>query len=167
VKEETKKRLANLLTRYDEEQSEARKNAQATKTEQEELLNSFGQLRQKVIRPVMEDIGAVLKTHGHDYKIVEEDASTDDQGKQKDALISMYIFPSGAGAKATTIELCNFPRISFSPDSYWRRVIVHSSNMTPTRGGSSGGRGEYSVSQVTSELVEKELVKLLEEVLNK
>jgi len=50
VKEETKKRLAHVLDRYDEEQSGAKKQAQETKTDQEELLKSFGQLRTEVIR---------------------------------------------------------------------------------------------------------------------
>ena len=50
MKEETKKRLAHILGRYDEEQSGAKKQAQETKTDQEELLKSFGQLRTEVIR---------------------------------------------------------------------------------------------------------------------
>jgi hypothetical protein len=167
VKEETKKRLAHVLDRYDEEQAGAKKQAQKTKTAQEELLKSFGQLRTEVIRPIMEDIGTVLKTRGHDYKIVEEDVSTDAQGTQKDVMISMYIFPSRAGAHATTRELLQFPRISFRPDPYWRRIIVHTSNVTLTYDGLSGGRGEYSIAQITSEFVEKELVQIVEGILNK
>jgi hypothetical protein len=167
VKEETKNRLANVLNRYDEEQSGAKKQAQETQTAQEELLQSFGQLRTEVIRPIMEDIGTVLQTRGHDYKIVEEDVSTDAPGTQQDVMISMYIFPSHAGAPSTTRELLHFPRISFRSDPYWRRIIVQTSNVTLTYGGLSGGRGEYSISQVTSEFVEKELVQIVEGILNK
>ncbi len=167
MKEETKKRLAHLLDRYDEEQSGANKQAQETKTEQEELLKAFGQVRTKVIRPIMEAIGTVLQTRGHDYTIVEEDASTDEQGTHQDGRISMYIFPLRAGAKSTTSELVHFPHISFRPDPYWRRIIVHTSNTAPTDGESSGGRGEYAISQVTSDLVEKELVKVVEGMLDK
>ncbi len=115
----------------------------------------------------MEDIGTVLKTRGHDYKIVEEDVSTDAQGTQKDVMISMYIFPSCAGIPSTTRELLQFPYISFRPDPYWRRIIVHASNVTLMYDGLSGGRGEYSISQVTSEFVEKELVQIVEGILNK
>jgi hypothetical protein len=167
VKEETKNRLANVLNRYDEEQSGAMKQAQETQTAQEELLQSFGQLRTAVIRPIMEDIGTVLQTRGHDYKIVEEDVSTDAPGTQQDVMISMYIFPSRAGAPSTTRELLHFPRISFRSDPYWRRIIVQTSNVTLTYGGLSGGRGEYSISQVTAEFVEKELVQIVEGILNK
>ena len=167
MEEETKNHLAHVLNRYDEEQSGAKKQAQETKTEQEGLLQSFGQLRTEVIRPIMEDIGTVLKTRGHDYKIVEEDISTDEQGTQKKVMISMYIFPSRAGAQATTRELLHFPHISFKPDPYWRRIIIHTRNVTLTYGGLSGGRGEYSISQITSEFVEKELVQIVEEILNK
>ena len=134
MKEETKNRLANVLNRYDEEQSGAKKQAQETKTEQEKLLQSFGQLRTEVIRPIMEDIGTVLKTREHDYKIVEEDVSTDAPGMHKDVMISMYIFPSREGAPATTSGPLHFPRISFRPDPYWRRIIVQTSNVTLTYG---------------------------------
>jgi hypothetical protein len=82
-------------------------------------------------------------------------------------MISMYIFLSRAGAHATTRELLQFPRISFSPDPYWRRIIVHTSNVTLTYDGLSGGRGEYSIAQITSEFVEKELVQIVEGILNK
>jgi hypothetical protein len=167
VKEETKNRLANVLNRYDEEQSGAKKQAQETQTAQEELLQAFGHLRTEVIRPSMEAIGTVLQTRGHEYKIVEEDVSTDAPGTQQDLMISMYIFPSRAGAQATTRELLHFPHISFRPDPYWRRIIIHTSNVTLTYGGLSGGRGEYSISQITSEFVEKELVQIVEEILNK
>jgi hypothetical protein len=166
VKEETKNRLANVLNRYDEEQSGAKKQAQETQTAQEELLQAFGHLRTEVIRPSMEAIGTVLQTRGHDYKIVEEDVSTDAPGKQ-DVMISMYIFPSRAGAPSTTRELLHFPRISFRADPYWRRIIVQTSNVTLTYGELSGGRGEYSISQVTAEFVEKELVQIVEGILNK
>ena len=166
MKEETKNRLANVLNRYDEEQSGAKKQAQETQTAQEELLQAFGHLRTEVIRPSMEAIGTVLQTRGHEYKIVEEDVSTDAPGKQ-DVMISMYIFPSRAGAPSTTRELLHFPRISFRSDPYWRRIIVQTSNVTLTYGGLSGGRGEYSISQVTSEFVEKELVQIVEGILNK
>jgi hypothetical protein len=115
----------------------------------------------------MEAIGTVLQTRGHDYKIVEEDVSTDAPGTQKDIMISMYIFPSRAGAPSTTRELLHFPSISFRPDPYWRRIIIHTSNVTLTYGGLSGGRGEYSIAQITSEFVEKELVQIVEGILNK
>jgi hypothetical protein len=167
VEEETKKRLANVLDRYDEEQSGAKKQARETKTEQEELLKSFGQLRTKVIRPIMEDIGTVLKTRGHDYRIVEEDASTDEQGTLKDVMISMYIFPSHSGEKSTTSDLLHFPHISFKSDPSWRRIIVYTNNMTRAYGVLPEVHREYSISQITSALVEKELIQIVEGILNK
>jgi hypothetical protein len=167
VKEETKNRLAHVLNRYDEEQSGAKKQARETQTAQEELLQAFGHLRTEVIRPSMEAIGTVLQTRGHEYKIVEEDVSTDAPGTQQDLMISMYIFPSRAGAPSTMRELLHFPRISFRADPYWRRIIVQTSNVTLTYGELSGGRGEYSISQVTAEFIEKELVQIVEGILNK
>ena len=166
MKEETKKRLANVLDRYDEEQSGAKKQAQETKTEQEELFQSFGQLRTEVIRPIMEDIGTVLQTRGHDYKIVEEDVSTDAPGTQKDVMISMYIFPSRAGAPSTTRELLHFPRISFRSDPYWRRIIVHTRHVTPPYGGLPGEQREYALAQMTAALVEQEILRVVEGMLH-
>jgi len=162
VNDETKTRLATLLDRYDEGQSGAKQQVQETQTAQEALRTSFGQLRTTVIRPLMEDIGMVLQKRGHDYTIVEEDASPDAPGTLQDGMISMYMFPSGSGAPSTTRTLGHVPHIAFRSDSYWRRIIVHTRNVTPPYGGLPGEQREYALSQMTAALIETELIQVVE-----
>jgi len=166
VKEETKKRLATLLDRYDEEQSGRTQHAQETQTAQDAVRTSFGQLRTAVIRPLMEDIGTVLQQRGHDYKIVEKDALPDASGTLQDGMISMYMFPSRSGVPSTTRALGHVPHIAFRPDPYWRRIIVHTRNVTSPYGGLPGEQREYALSQMTAALVEKEILQVVEGMLH-
>jgi len=166
VNEETKMRLATLLDRYDEEQSGTTQHAQETQTAQDALRTSFGQLRTAVIRPLMEDIGTVLQKRGHAYTIVEKDASPDAPGTLQDGMIAMYMFPSRSGAPSTTGALGHVPHIAFRSDPYWRRIIVHTRNVTPPYGGLPGEQREYALAQMTAALVEKELLQVVEGMLH-
>lgn len=166
VKEETKKRLATLLDRYDEEQLGSTQHAQETQTAQDALRTSFGQLRTAVIRPLMEDIGTVLQQRGHDYTIVEKDASPDAPGTLQDGMIAMYMFPSRSGAPSTTRALGHGPHIAFRSDPYWRRIIVHTRHVTPPYGGLPGEQREYALAQMTAALVEQEILQVVEGMLH-
>jgi hypothetical protein len=165
VKEETKKRLARVLDHYDAAHAQAETHAQDTQTAQDDLLQAFRQLCTTVIRPSMDAIGQVLHTRGHAYTIVEADGTPDAHGTPTEVRIAMYLLPWPAGAPSTPRVLEHCPHIAFTPDPYWRRIVVHTRTTTPTQRALSGGRGEYALSQVTAALVEQELVKVIEGML--
>jgi hypothetical protein len=166
VNEETIKRLATLLDRYDEGQARAKQHAQATQTAQDALRTSFGQFRTTVIRPLMEDIGTVLQQRGHDYTIVEDHTSPEVHDTRHAGMIAMYMFPSRSGAPSTTRALGHVPYIIFRADLHWRRIIVHTRHVTPPYGGLPGEQREYALTQMTAALVEMELLQVVEGMLH-
>src|SRR5258708_12765992 len=59
------------------------------------FLAGFAELRGKVVRPVFESVGALLKSRGHDFAIREEEFVFEGGGKTIEAAISLRITPAG------------------------------------------------------------------------
>ncbi len=163
MKEETKLTLDNLMDKYQQKLAEAKKKQENIRSGEDVLLSAFKQLRKEVIRPVMEDFGNKLKARGHEYQITEEEESLDREGKLRDASITMHIFSAGIDRSAYSQE--NTPSISFIVSRHNQKVWVHGSNILPNRGGSAGVRGgDLNIEEVTSDLVEQEILGVLKEI---
>ena len=114
----------------------------------------FVQLKLSVIRPVLEAVGIKLRERGHEINI-SEDAS----GK-----ISIHIVP--AGAKKSIHPYDWFPTLSFFGAPFTKTVGLHGRNARRNSDSASGPRGDYKPSQVSKEVVEKELMKFVGEIAN-
>ena len=163
MKEETKLTLDKLMDKYQQKLAAAKMNQEKIRSEEDVLQSAFKQLEKEVIRPVMEDFGKQLKARGHEYQITEEEESLDREGKLRDASITMHIFPAGINRSAFRQE--NTPSISFIASRNKKKVLVHASNILPNRGGSAGARGgDLMVEEVTSDLVEQEILGVLNDI---
>ena len=72
---QTKLELEALLDGYEKKQLEAKLKQDQEQYELEMYLEDFRELREKVIRPVMEEMGDILEQKGHDFKIKENEYS--------------------------------------------------------------------------------------------
>ena len=162
MKKETKSQVDILMDKYKRRLTEAKKKQEQIKSEEDAFLKGFKRLRKEIIRPVMEDIGNHLKTQGHDYRISEEEESVDSEGRTRDAKITMSIFPAGVERAAYTTE--NTPSVSFFATRYKKKIWAHRSNMMPGRGGRAGGCGEFNSEAMTSDVVEREVLRVLREI---
>jgi hypothetical protein len=162
MKKETKSQLDVLMDKYGQRLEEAKKRQEQIKSEEDVFLSEFKRLRKEVIFPEMEDIGNHLKVRGHDYRIAEEEESLDSEGRTRDAKITINIFPAGVDRSAYRPE--DTPSISFIATRYEKKIWVHGSNMMPNRGGSAGSRGKFNVEEITSDIVEREVLKVLKEI---
>lgn len=162
MKKETKSQLDVLMDKYEQMLEEAKKRQEQIKSEEDVFLGEFKRLRKEVIFPEMEDIGNHLKASGHDYRIAEEKESHDLEGRTRDARITMNIFPAGVDRSVYRPE--NTPSISFNATRYNKKIWVYGSNMMPNRGGSAGSRGEFKAEEITSDIVEREILKVLKEI---
>ena len=114
----------------------------------------FANLKLSVIRPVFAAIGNMLEERGHEFNISEE------QGGK----ISIHIVPAGVSKSIHPYDW--FPTLSFYGAPYTKTIGLHGRNSRPNSEAGSGSRGEYKLSRVDREFVEKELMKFISEITN-
>ena len=157
--------LDKLLDRYDEKQKERVANIKKSEQERDAFLSEFVDVRERVIRPVLDDIGAQLTRRGHQFSIDSRDFNPENSGSDNQAEITMRFYIGKSQARSHLNY--EYPSLSFIAQRHQKNVVLHSSNMTPGYGGSSGPRGNYKISEITKDLVTRELLKVISEVVDK
>ena len=163
MKNQTKLKLEALLDGYEKKQLEARLRQDQEQYELETYLEDFKELRQNVIRPVMEDMGDILEQKGHDFKIKEKEYSMDKKAFATEARIEFKIFPR---SNAEEFYAENHPSVMFSSDVTSRDIKVHGSYVMPGRRGERELIRTYAISEITSDIVEKEILDILIKAFN-
>jgi hypothetical protein len=123
-------------------------------TGKDDFPGDFEKLKLSVIRPAFETIGNGLKERGHEFNISE-----DPGGK-----ISIHIVPAGVNKSIHPYDW--FPTLSFFGAPFTRTIGLHGRNARRNSESSSGPRGDYKLSQVNRDIVEKELMKFVGEIAN-
>ncbi len=119
------------------------------------FLAGFAELRAKVVRPVFEAAGEMLKAHGHDFAIEEREFVFEADGKTREAAISLRITPAGLqGAAAADARL---RELSFTTRHYNKTISI-ANGAVPLSG--STATGGHTLSQIGAQLVEDHLLKL-------
>jgi len=154
-----------LLDRYDEKRRVVEERRQQVKTDEDNFIKGFADLRTKVVRPVFEAIGAILKERGHDYSISEDEYAGEPGGKTTEAAVSIRVMP--AGLEKSPHDDAQFPSLSFVTRHYNKTVSIQSSNAIPQSGGPAGPRGDYQLAQIDEDLVKVELLKLIVGIVNR
>jgi hypothetical protein len=157
--------LGKLLDRYDEKRRVVEERRQQVKTDEDNFIKGFADLRTKVVRPVFEAIGAILKERGHDYSISEDEYAGEPGGKTTEAAVSIRVMP--AGLEKSPHDDAQFPSLSFVTRHYNKTVCIQSSNAIPQSGGPAGPRGDYQLAQIDEDLVKVELLKLIVGIVNR
>ena len=163
MKNQTKLELEALLDGYEKKQLEARLRQDQEQYELEMYLEDFKELREKVIRPVMEDMGDILEQKGHDFKIKEKEYSVDKKAFATEARIEFKIFPR---SHAEEFYAENHPSVMFSSDVTSQNIKVHGSYVMPGRRGERELIRTYAISEITSDIVEKEILDILIKAFN-
>lgn len=162
MKEQSKKQLNEILNQYDKKQADAQEVKVQQQTEEEMFLEEFKKLRKEVIRPVFESIGNELKGRGHDYKIDEQEITTDAQGRTLPPRINMKIYPSGV--ERSEYRSDTTPNISLVADLSKKNVYTHVSTIQPNRGGSAGARDFLAINEIDADTVEKHVLKAVTDI---
>ena len=157
--------LGKLLDQYDEKRRAVEKRRQQVKTDEDNFLRGFADLRTNVVKPVFEAIGAILKERGHDFKISEDEYVGEPDGKTTEAAVSIRVMP--AGMEMSSHGDAQFPSLSFITRHYNKTVCIHSSNAVPQSGGPASARGDYQLAQIDKDLVQAELLKLIAGMVNR
>lgn len=151
--------LGDLLDRYDENRRAVDERKRQVRMAAAAFQNGFADLRARVIRPVFEATGAILRARGHDFSISEDDYAEEPDGKNTEAAIAMHVMPAGMEMPAHVNA--QFPSLSIVTRHYNKSVCILASNAVPKSSGAAGSRGDYHLAQIDAELVQDELLKLI------
>jgi hypothetical protein len=164
MKNDTRSKLETLLDNYEKKRLEEEIKQEQIQTAREIFLENFQELREKVMRPAMEEIGEILEQKGHQYNIEEQEYSIDRKGFTQEAHIEFNVFPTG---KTEKFHFDNHPSVSFATDIGSLNVEAHGSYMMPEIRGEKDHLGTYTLSEITGELVEKEILAILVKAFNR
>jgi len=156
--------LGKLLDRYDENRRAVEERTRQVRTDEDAFRKGFADLRTRVVRPVFEATGAILKARGHDFSITEDEYAVEPGGKSTEAAISIHVMPAGMEKPAQ--GNARFPSLSIVTRHYNKSVCVLASNAVPRPSGAAGSRGDYQLAQIDAELVQTELLNLIAGIVN-
>ena len=107
---------------------------------------------------MFEAAGAILKAHGHDFAIAEEEFVFGADGRASEAAIRLVITPAGMASAAPT----DAPRreLAFATRQYNRTVCI-TNGALPQPGSASGAAGGCTLAQIDAQLVEDHVLKLV------
>ena len=160
MKEENESHLQSIMQKFKQKLAKSKDAKEQQQSEADAFYLEFKRVRTEVIRPAMEDIGNQLKTMGHTVEISE----IGDERAKRDAKITLRVTIGGVPSSAYTPE--NTVLVSFSHTGR-TTVSIHASTPSQHRSEFAGARGNYALSEITTDLVEKKILEVLEEVFSR
>lgn len=161
---ENKKKLEDMLASYEKVQNKKNEKIKKVQASLDDFVSKFEIFANSTIKPIMIEIGELLKEKGHDYSIKFEKEYKDDIGRTIDSRITMNVFPLGKGRENRSGVPAH---IMFFADKYNGKVGIHENNIIPDDGGGTAGRkGEfYSIEKITTQIIEKEIIESIGSIL--
>ena len=158
MSERLRDELGAMLDAYDGVRRADEQRQRRAESEGLAFLAGFAELRRTVVRPVFEAAGAILKAHGHDFAIAEEEFVFGADGRASEAAIRLVITPAGMASAAPT----DAPRreLAFATRQYNRTVCI-TNGALPQPGSASGAAGGCTLAQIDAQLVEDHVLKLV------
>jgi hypothetical protein len=157
MKKEDESRLESILKAFEQKLAKSKDVKDQRQSEEDVFYMEFKRIRTEVIRPAMEDIGNQLKARGHNSDISE----VGDERSKRDAKITMSITIGGVPSSAYAPE--NTVSVSFSHTGH-TTISFHASTPMQSRRGFTGLGGNFAASEITTDMVEKKILEVLEEV---
>ena len=150
--------LATMLDAYDGVRHADELRKRRAESEDLAFLAGFADLSKKIVLPVFEAAGELLRARGHDFAIREDAFVFQGDGKTTEAAISLRITPAGMETATASDE--HFRELSFSTRHYNKTVCI-TNGAVPQSGSIAGASGSYTLAQIDAQLVEQELLKLV------
>jgi hypothetical protein len=162
MKNDAKSELKKILGNYDEKLAEIARRDAALRAAQEAFPGRFAALKEKTIRPALQEFADQLNAMGHEATLRDQEESSSPAGGVAFAAIILRIVPKPYAFKSPETNK-SFLEISFSANRHDRKVAVSSNNTIVNSGGSRGKRGEYDVDAVNEDVVATHVLQTLNE----
>lgn len=128
---------------------------------EEAFVQSFYGLRDSLIRPTFESIGEYIKAKGYKYHIETSEEQTDREGRYQSPSISIRFLVGEDGRHYRSHE---YPHLSVICEKGSSKLRFHESTMSPGRGGHAGGAGDTTPTELTADLINQKVLKVIREV---
>jgi hypothetical protein len=125
----------------------------------------FNTLRDKVIRPTMEQLGKEIESRGHDFHIVSKDFRRGNRAIPDEASIRIDIYLADEKTR-TKINADRRPHVGFTTHHKTQMVQVTLCDIT-SRGGVESKIGEFPVDKIDAQMVKDKFVALFKRLLSK
>jgi len=158
MKKEDELHLESILKSFEQKLADSKDAKDLQQSKEDAFYIEFDRVRAQVIRPAMEDIEALLKARGHGCEISE----AGDEKRKRDAKITMSVT---VGVRTSTYAPENADSISFARTGH-SSITIHATTSVKTRRAFAGPRGNFAASEITTDLVQKTILEILEEVFN-
>jgi hypothetical protein len=161
MKDEIRSKLDAAFERHEASRRAVTEAREVKETKEQVFSRSFSELRDSLIRPAMEEIGQYVKGKGYSYEISTEDehVATDSRSRSTSASIKITLFLDER--KHPEYEM---PFLSVIAQKERQNVRFHESTMVPGRGGASGPAGETSLAEITPQLIQEKILKVVSDV---
>ncbi|BBE51978.1 hypothetical protein OYT1_ch2465 [Ferriphaselus amnicola] len=128
---------------------------------EEAFVQSFYGLRDSLIRPTFERIGEYIKAKGYKYHIETSEEQTDPEGRYQSPSISIRFLVGEDGSHYRSHE---YPHLSVICEKGFSKLRFHESTISPGRGGHAGGAGDATPTELTADLINQKVLKVIREV---
>ena len=157
MREENKSHLESIMKKFEQKLARSTDAKERRQSEEDAFHIEFKRIRTQIIRPAMEEVAHNLEAMGHSCEISE----VGDERNKRDAKITMSVALGGVPTSAYAPE--NTVSVSFSHTGH-TTIAVHASTPIRNRSGFAGPRGNHAASEITTDLVQKKIIEVLDEV---
>jgi hypothetical protein len=164
MKDDTKARLNQILSAYDERIAETARREAAILAAKTAFPQRFAALKKEMFLPLFRELAEVLNGKGHDATVRDEEESSSTVGSVNSAAVGLRVVPKPLTQKSADSKR-SYVEILFSANRSERKIVVTSTNTIIHSGGGVGKRGEYEVDGLTADVVTDHVLRTLEEAL--
>ena len=157
MKEANDSQLQTLMQNFEQRLAKSRDAKDRQQSEEDAFYLEFKRVRTEIIRPAMDDIGNQLKAKGHTVEIAE----VGDERSKRDSKITLRVAIGGMPSSAYIPE--NTAMVSFCHTGH-TSVSIQASTPSQHKSEFSGSRGIHALAEITTDLVERKILEVLEEV---
>nr|WMC97924.1 hypothetical protein RAR13_04205 [Aminobacter aminovorans] len=161
MKDDIKSKLDAAFEKHEASKRAAATAKQVAETKEQVFLREFVEARDAIIRPAMEEIGEYVKGKGYSYEVSTEDdqVSLDGRSRSIPASIRLTMF---IGERRYPVN--EHPGFSVICEKGQQKVRFHESTMSPMRGGHAGSAGDAILPDLTRDLIQQKILKVVAEV---
>lgn len=151
--------LKKILDDYELKQQQQTQQRDERRTELGKFLAGYVEATQSIIKPVFEEFAAELAQRGHPCTI-DMDKPANPNDSLTAAKITLTIFPNSA-----TLTHGN-PSLSFTAAPNQRKITAQRCTISSSGGVTASAVGEYTLEQLSREVVEQHLFDLAATIFN-
>ena len=162
MRDQARSTLKGLLATYDDQMAADKAAARDRGEAFHEFEAAFASLCAATIRPVFEEFGRALETHGHHFRVIERERYIDLDGKIRRSAIELEIRPRSDGQKYDVAR--STPSLSVTAYPERQELVFVERKASPASGEHAFPRGSCSIERLSKELVEQHLIGVAEQI---